>query len=156
MKHRTHAEPEFTVDAAGQELAHVPLAKGEQRATLYAEDYRRLMEAGWSPCWAMTSTGGKFRYVLVWARNPKGNPRSLTVARLVAEVGKGQLVSYADGDRLNLRRDNLMVRKGTAWTPLEALQPRKEKPHGVAQAQPQGPQMSTTNFREGIQRRVLA
>lgn len=126
-KKRQFANPAFTVDSNGRELAHVPLGRGDQRATLYADDYRWIINAGWSTCWTLTNTGGKFRYVLVHALNQNGNCRSLTVARLVAGAGKGQGVSYADGDHLNLCGDNLLVRKGTAWAPMAALRPRKEK-----------------------------
>lgn len=126
MKYRQQAAPEYTIDADGQRLAHVALARTDQRATMYAEDLAQVLAAGWSPHWSLANTGGRFRYVLVYARNPKGRGRSLTVARLIAGVGKGQLVKYADGDRLNLRRENLLVQKGTAWTPLEAIRPRKE------------------------------
>lgn len=150
MKNRMYAEPEFTTDNAGRELAHVPLANREERATLYAEDYRRLMAGEWSPCWQLTNVGWKFPYVLVRALNPKGKHRTLTVARLVAQVGKGQRVSYADGNRLNLRRDNLLIHEGHARTPVEALQARKGN-HPEAAPDTSGPQMFTANFREGIE-----
>jgi hypothetical protein len=148
MKQRTMTT--FTTDTKGRRIAHVGLFGGDDRATLYADDLERILAAGWSPNWFLTSTGGRFRYVLVNALNPKGNRRSLTVARLVAEVNKGQLVKYADGDRLNLLTDNLLVRKGTAWTSLEALRPHKEvreEREVVLHQGPRGPQRYTANFR---------
>lgn len=151
MKHRQYAEPRFTIDNGGRELAQVPLARCELHATLYAEDYRRLMDARWSSCWTLTNTGGRFPYVLVQAHNPRGRKRSLTVARLIAQVGKGQLVSYADGDRLNLRRDNLLIRKGTAWTPVDSLLARKGTSDCIVPEVRQGPKKFTANFREGIE-----
>lgn len=150
MKHRTYAEPEFTIDGDGRELAHVPLANREERATLYADDYRRIINGEWSPCWQLTNVGWKFPYVLVRALNHKGNNRTLTVARLVAEVGKGQRVSYVDGDRLNLRRDNLLIHRGHARTSLEALQARKENHSEDSLDVPKEPQMFTADFREGV------
>jgi hypothetical protein len=146
-------ETTFSIDAFGQHIAHVTLYGNEHVVSLYVEDLHRILGDGWSPNWFLTSTGGRHRYVLVNARSPKGAPRSLTVARLVARVGKGQMVAYADGDRLNLRRDNLLVRRGTAWTPLEALQPMKGIPEITVEtaARTKAPQMFTANFREGIE-----
>lgn len=148
---KERAQTTFSTDTEGQLVAHVALFGNEHVVTLYAEDLDRILADGWSPNWFLTSTGGHIRYVLVNARSPKGAPRSLTVARLVAQVGKGQMVAYADGDRLNLRRDNLLVRRGTAWTPVEALQPKKETRTTLADRAEPAPQMFTTNFREGIE-----
>ena len=110
----------YTRDARGNQLAHVAVNGTRDRAVLHADDLARILDEGWSPHWSLQNTGCH-RYVLVWAHGPKGKPRTLTVARLVANAGKGEIVRYADGDRLNLRRDNLLVRKGTAWTPVDTL-----------------------------------
>jgi|GEM_PF-3228268 len=112
MKKMQQPAPTFTIDSEGRELAHVALANTDQRAVLYAEDYHRILDAGWSRYWSHTNTGGRFRQVLVNAAGPQGRPRSLTVARLVAEAPKGYRVEYIDGDRCNLRRDNLRLVKG--------------------------------------------
>jgi len=45
MKKQQQAAPEYTTDADGQQLVHIALANSNQRATLYAEDYQRLMDA---------------------------------------------------------------------------------------------------------------
>lgn len=126
MKKMQQAPTTFTTDARGQRLAHVALANTSQRATLYAEDLERLLAAGWSPYWTHTSTGGRFRYVLARAANPRGRQRSITVARLIAEPAKGFRVQYIDGDRCNLRRDNLRVVKGggRTTTAAAAVHPR--------------------------------
>lgn len=120
------AAPEFTTDADGLRLAHVALANTDKRVTLYAEDYDRLITDGWSRHWALTNTGGRFEFVLVNGRGPHDRTRTVTVARLIARCGKGQRTHYADGDRTNLRRDNLTVSKGggNASFPAAALQPR--------------------------------
>jgi hypothetical protein len=125
---RKQSTPEFTTDAGGQRLVRVSLANTDQRAMLYAEDYQRLMDAGFSSCWAVTSTGGRFQYVLANARNPQDGKRSITIARLVAKAGKGQRVTYVDGDRLNLRGENLAIVKGggNAAAPAHAIRPRKD------------------------------
>ncbi|MFK2904839.1 hypothetical protein ISP17_12820 [Dyella ginsengisoli] len=126
-KHRQQAAPQFTADADGNRLAHIALAHTHERATLYAEDYERVLAQGFSPYWAIASTGGRHRYVLVQARSPSNIGRSLTVARLVAQAGKGQRVGYADGDRLNLRRENLVLVKGPAKAAAVWLHPKSNK-----------------------------
>jgi hypothetical protein len=132
MKKVKHRAPTiFTIDSEGRCLAHVALAETNERATLYAEDLERVLAEGWSPFWSYTSTDKSAphrRYVLVNAIGARGQPRSLTIARLVAKASKGQHVKYADGDRLNLCRENLLVKKGGAWMALESLQPSKEGP----------------------------
>lgn len=120
MKKMQQAPTTFTTDAHGQRLAHVALANTSQRATLYAEDLERLLAAGWSPYWTHTSTGGRFRYVLARAANPRGRQRSITVARLIVQTAKGFRVEYIDGDRCNLRRDNLRAVKGGGYAPTAA------------------------------------
>lgn len=127
MKQKQQAAPEYTTDADGQELAYIALANTDRRATLYAEDFQRLRDAGWSPHWSLTNTGGRFAYVLAHARNTMNRPRSITLARLVAQAAKGQRITYADGDRTNLRRDNLLIVKGggSSKTHTSALSPSK-------------------------------
>lgn len=126
MKRRQQEAPEYTTDADGQQLVRIALATTDQRATLYAEDFQRLTAAGFSSCWSLADVGYGVRYVLVCVRTltpgRKGR-RSLTVARLVAEAGKGQRVRYADGDRLNLRRENLVLEQGRAGAEAAAIPP---------------------------------
>ncbi len=126
-KHRQQAAPEFTTDADGNRLAHIALAHTHERATLHAEDYERVLAQGFSPFWAIASTGGRHRYVLVQARSPSNVGRSLTVARLVAQAGKGKRVGYADGDRLNLCRENLVLVEGPAKAAAVWLHPKSNK-----------------------------
>lgn len=125
-KYRQQAPTTFTTDASGQRLAHVALTNTDQRATLYAEDLERLLEAGWSPHWSWCKTNPRFSYVLVGARTAKRAQRSLTVARLIADAGKGQCVVYNDGDRTNLRRDNLRLVRGSGrvQTPASDVLPK--------------------------------
>jgi hypothetical protein len=121
MKKMQQAQPQFTTDAEGQELVHVALANSQLRATLYAEDYQRLMDEGFSPYWSLSNTGGRFEYVLANARSPMGTPRTITLARLIAQAAKGRRVTYADGD-------NLLIVKGGGGTKAHAsaLRPRKD------------------------------
>lgn len=125
MKYRQQAAPEFTTDADGQQLVHVALANTDQRATLYAEDYQRWLAAGFSPYWSLCDVGYGIQYVLASARTAGNKHRSLTVARWIADAGKGQRVRYADGDRLNLRRENLVFEQGPAGSAVAWLRPCK-------------------------------
>ncbi|MBA2077048.1 hypothetical protein [Rhodanobacter sp. PCA2] len=125
MKKKQQAPTTYTTDADGQRLAHVAMANTDQRATLYAEDLDRLLVAGWSQHWSWCKTNPRFRYVLAYARTPAGKQRSITIARLIAGAGKGQVVEYIDGDRSNLRRDNLRIVRGSGrtQTPADAVLP---------------------------------
>jgi hypothetical protein len=134
MKKKQQAAPEHTTTADGRQLVHVALANTNQRATLYAEDFQRWLAAGFSPFWTLTSTGGRFRYVLANTRSPSNSARTVPVARWIADARKGQRVSYADGDRLNMRSENLAVVKGgggsktaAAWLkPNDGTPPRRK------------------------------
>jgi hypothetical protein len=125
IKYKQRSATTFTTDASGRRIAHVSLSGTQDRCKLLAEDLERILSEGYSPWWSSTSTGGRHRYVLVKAANPRKRERSLTVARLVMEAGKGQVVKYADGDRLNLLPENLLVRKGRAIASVAGLSPGK-------------------------------
>lgn len=140
MKKQQQAAPEETTDADGQQLVHVALANTDQRATLYAEDFQRWLAAGFPLFWSFVNTGGRFQYVLANVRSPSNSARTVPVARWIADAGKGQRVSYADGDRLNLRRDNLVVVKGggaakaaAAWLKPNDGTPPRRKPKAQKQ-----------------------
>lgn len=127
MKHRQQAAPEFTTDADGQELAHVALANTDRRATLYAEDYQRLMANGFSPFWALTGMSKRGRqYPSLYAYTAQGHNRAIMVARLITCAPQGQRVEPRDGDALNMRAENLELVTGTArfaaadWHPTAA------------------------------------
>jgi len=140
MKKKQQAAPEYTINSDGQRLVHVALANSNQRATLYAEDFQRWLAAGFSPFWSFTSTGGRFQYVLVNARSPSNSKRTVPIARWLADARKGQRVRYADGDRLNLCRENLTAVKGgggaktaAAWLKPNDGTPPRRKPKAHTQ-----------------------
>jgi hypothetical protein len=115
MKRQQQAQPEYTVDADGQRLAHVALANTDRRATLYAEDYQRLIDAGFSPHWQYTGTSHGGAYVTLNAYTGDGYNRSVPVARLLTGAGRGERVRARDGNTLNLRIENLEFHTGRAW-----------------------------------------
>lgn len=114
QSHKKQAAPEFTTDADGQQLVHVALANSNLRATLHAEDYRRLTDVGFTRHWQHAKDGRGNAYATLGAYNPKGVDCLVSVARLITQAKAGQSVRYADGNPLNLRTENLKLMKGTA------------------------------------------
>lgn len=105
----TNRAPQLYIDADGEPCARVPLAKRGQFATLFAEDLSRL-EGGRIPLnWYINLNGGR-THGQVKVAIPGDNVRA--VARLITGAGKGEQVFYKDGNRLNLRRDNLVMSHG--------------------------------------------
>lgn len=110
----------FVEDMDGQEIALVTL-KGGDVAKLFTDDYERLMDVGVSPNWFLNRDGSGARgYVRTHVPARFGWGNVAQVARLITQpVMRGLILRYADGDRLNLRRDNLVAREGrtnaTAW-----------------------------------------
>lgn len=85
---------------------YVPLDRsGRREAVIDFDSYRELLELGLMPNW--NSLGGN-----VMARG--GNGARVLVARVLLNAQSGQVVSFKDSDRLNLRRDNLGLRSGFA------------------------------------------
>jgi len=113
-KRNLQAAPEYTTDADGQQLVHVALANTDQLAILYAEDYQRLMVAGFSRHWSLNDNGNGSAYVKANGRRADGRQTKLRIARLIAGAGKGEHVRFADSNTLNLRTDNLRIQRATA------------------------------------------
>ena len=111
---KQQAAPQFTTDADGQQLVHVALANTDQRATLYAEDYQRLISAGFSRHWSFNDNGNGSAYVKANGRRADGRQTKVRIARLIAGAGKGEHVRFADGNTRNLRADNLRIQRARA------------------------------------------
>ena len=85
----------------------VPLSnRPGQYAKVNTQDLRRLEAAGIRGAWFLNSNGRGRYYVRVKYR---GNLS--TVARLILGEPSRQMVSYLDGDRTNLCRNNLKLGK---------------------------------------------
>ncbi len=101
-----------------RQIAYVPLANNRGTAELYAEDYHRIVEAGYSPDWHVTVGNGHRAFVVTQYKDV-----SIIAARLIAGAMPGTRVKYADGNRFNLRRENLLLTEGPskvdARIPLE-------------------------------------
>jgi len=112
MTRRITREPIRTVDTDGAPIVLVPLANHDRPAKLLAEDFDRLVAQGLPLAWTLNQATGGNAYVRCATSAVVG--RLVTVARLILRVGRGRVVKYRDGDRLNLRRDNLWATNGPA------------------------------------------
>lgn len=94
--------PQFYQDqTTGAALARMPLAQAGKFAILDAADMRALMDAGVSLYWTVKLDG----YVAV--NIPGSGP--IPVGRLIVGASKGERVNYKNGDRLDMRSENLRV-----------------------------------------------
>lgn len=94
--------PIRSTDRDGKAVLLVPLANSDKVAKVFPEDYDRLIARGFSPNWCWNVRTVK---VSDWKHN---TPR---VARLIMDVeGPAFHVRHRDGDPLNIRRDNLIVK----------------------------------------------
>jgi hypothetical protein len=103
----------------GIELLNMPLDDTDNPAicTINRADFNSLMDLGCSDVWWINKDGN----VLCWGGLSK---RALVISRLILDAGPSEIVKYADGDNLNLRRSNLrIVKRGKGskrWTPTMA------------------------------------
>ena len=107
-----HSPSRFT-DAAGHTVVRVSLCDGTH-AVVDEDDFDRLVSLGFSPRWFPSGDGQGRSYVCVSPPAGSGLNHStrVNVARLIAPpASRGMVVKYADGDRLNLRRENLIGRR---------------------------------------------
>jgi hypothetical protein len=98
-----------TTDMDGQPIVLVPLSNGA-RAKLFLRHYERLQRMGIGPNWFLNGNGKGQFYVRVQVPTEIGWGNLAQVARLIMSPSqRGAAVKYRDGDRLNLRSDNLQV-----------------------------------------------
>lgn len=110
MNSKTPRQVRHTRDYDGKAIALVRLGNRPAFAKILEEDFRTIQEAGFTDRWFINDNGNGNAYVRCGAAQVRGNVG--TVARLIMEPPKGYQVRYRDGDRLNLRRDNLKLEKG--------------------------------------------
>jgi hypothetical protein len=89
-----------TKDDKGKSIVTVPLSNSDRYATLDEQDFNHLIDLGLSPAWKQGADG------LVQVSVP--GRTNLTVARLITDAST-QRVSYLNGDKTDLRRDNLVL-----------------------------------------------
>jgi hypothetical protein len=98
--------PSWDYDQDGQKIILVPLQNCSRPAKLLPEDWDRLVTAGVSGYWSCKGPQGRYVY--------SGTRRAgdlAIVARLIMDAGPDYRVHYHDGDRLNLRSENLWNKK---------------------------------------------
>ena len=106
------------------DIAMVKVPTGKKHHTvLRKEDYDKLLELGVFRTWQLASNN-----------SPKCNNRrggSTIIARVLTNCPPGYCVTYLDGNPLNLRRENLGIRKGSgrqdARAQLHRLPPKPRK-----------------------------
>lgn len=101
---RTRREPSFTADTDGATIALVPTNRPGNFVRVLADDFAAYCERGFSQQWIVNSNGKGRNYVKVGLTGISGN--LAMVARLLLNVPRGTRLSYADGNPMNLRRDN--------------------------------------------------
>lgn len=94
----------------------VTLTSGKA-AMIDRDDYERFLNEGLSLNWyAVTDRNGN-QYVNVY-RHAFGN--NTTVARLIMGAGRGEVISYYNGNSFDLRKANLRRGEGPAWRTFDA------------------------------------
>ena len=98
-------------DDDGQRCTRIPLARYGNCAILYAEDLEELARRGYLLRMQVSyNRGHAVGYVHL--RDPRNNGVNHVVARLILGAPPRTVVRYRDGNRLNLRRSNLLLRRG--------------------------------------------
>lgn len=123
-------------DRSGQSCALLPLTGTGLSATLHTADLETLEAHGVSLSWFLNDNGSGTKYVRAHDRNRRN---LVMVSRVLMGATRQQIVWHRDGDRLNLRRENLALRprgwKGPAKTPsdfIAAAESAKAEAHAFA------------------------
>src|SRR6516162_4081781 len=99
------------IDENRKKVVHVPLDdKAKRYAIVLEPDYQNLIDLGLSSRWRVKKDRGAIR-VMVWNR---ATGYEVAVARLTVGAGAKQSVTYANGNPLDLRANNLVVGLGKA------------------------------------------
>lgn len=89
----------------------VPLGDSDKSVVLYRRDFADLMDLGLSALWSYRKRDDS---AAAWLKKFR---QWGSIARLIADAGPNQNVSFRDGNRLNCRSDNLILvqsRRGSA------------------------------------------
>ncbi len=104
--------PTFTKDKDNKDIALVPLADQKGPVKVLKEDFDQLVSRGYSDQWVLSKSGRGRTYIRV--RSPHVAGGNALVSRLITGARCGQVVRYLDGNKLNLRADNLIVKNDGA------------------------------------------
>ena len=112
-------EPQPAIDHDGAKIVLVPLAGTGQKAKLFPKDYEALIAQGLTTRWCLNHNGKDQHYVRCnLPQRVPGRATLVCVARLIIGAAPGRQVRYRDGDRLNLRSDNIRLCKGRSPSPM--------------------------------------
>lgn len=92
IKHQT--------DRAGIAIVTIPVSN--KQCTLFEDDFNALISLGLSPLWSYDKGKGVVAWLKRWRRWG-------SLARIVVDAAPGTNVIFKDGNKLNLRRDNLIT-----------------------------------------------
>lgn len=98
-----YREPVYGFDHRGEPIVTLPLAGSPRPCVLDRADFERVV-----------GILGTYQ----WRRNTstvQATKRGIGIARLITEATELDYVSYMDGDRLNLRRSNLLLLPVKRW-----------------------------------------
>ena len=120
--HRDNRLVTYGRDDDGKEVAFVTLWDGAI-ATLYADALAALTALGFSTSWSR-----KYQRPQPHAAIPRSDGKKVIVARLLMESPEGTIVDYLDGNALNLRRSNLVLKPGRSKsTATDAIREARQK-----------------------------
>ena len=124
-KVRTRRSPVFVVDTDGTEIAVIPTNIAGKVVKMCAEDLRDLTSRGFTD---QVTVGRDAKSGFFYAYLNVTGTRSSTVSlsRLILNAGRKRNVTFADGDRLNLRRDNLVLVRGHGRNTVQLANKLKE------------------------------
>lgn len=97
-------------DNQGRACTSITLARNAGTARILSADIAVLKRADVSLNWFLNEAGTPRSYV----RGHQRGGNTVTIARIITGARPDQHIHHLDGDRLNLRRDNLQVIKGRA------------------------------------------
>ncbi len=104
-----HAPIPFT-DERGRECLKVPLDRyGRKYSTVTVRGYQAVQDAGATGAWCLNGNGHGTSYVRTAAAGTMLMP-----ARIIAGAKARSVVRYVNGDPLDLRPENIVLRKGAA------------------------------------------
>lgn len=105
MTRNTHSPIRAFADTKGNHCSAIPLGNNAGEAIIFTADLLELEAHGVPARWVLNDNGTGTKYV----RAHRHDDNTVTVARIIMRASPRQVVEHIDGNRLNLRRDNLRV-----------------------------------------------
>lgn len=103
----------WTTDERGRDIVRVPVDEtGLRHALVDADDFDRLQSTGLTGVFFVVNNGKGQLYVRTGCTDVSGG--QVTVARAILGLGRGEVVRYRAGDRLDLRRCSIQSERGAA------------------------------------------